>query len=325
VEIDLLEYLWIAGAANPWLAVIGMLAHPRAPLGGCGPGNSKLPCCLGADGNDANPIAHPQSPVGSCMVPTAEQRALLLGHGGSSPSKAKGKKGQELNLVGSFPQPSSWKWNPAKEKQLVVDKKWYPHTLDFKAVAGSGSKEIASAGDFLLKIIQAKSSISRLNFFSHGVWGIIAMEGSIPQGGGSVSLGTAATEGGWEAIIGTGAIVRPYGDKWGDFGEHSGTAKVPVGTTAFTLDEVRAKFTDDATIWLYLCYGASDPDLFQGIANTFQVTVKGFTSKIVYHVPGNFPKNRKHGVASGTGNPVSDFRTLSAPTTKTPKKPQSKP
>jgi hypothetical protein len=60
---------------------------------------------------------------------------------------------------------------------------------------------------------------------------------------------------------------------------------------------VRKKFAADATIWLYLCHGASDPGLFQEVANTFQVTAKGFTKEIVCRAPSDFPTSRKRKVA----------------------------
>ena len=85
--------------------------------------------------------------------------------------------------------------------------------------------------------------------------------------------------------------------QWGDIGQNSGSVSLTVNGTSFTLDDVRKKFAADATIWLYLCHGASDPRLFQEVANTFQVTAKGFTNEIVYCAPSDFPTSRKHKVA----------------------------
>jgi hypothetical protein len=59
---------------------------------------------------------------------------------------------------------------------------------------------------------------------------------------------------------------------------------------------VRKKLAADATIWLYFCHGASDPRLFQEVANTLQVTPKGFT-KEVYCGPSDSPTSRKRKVA----------------------------
>jgi hypothetical protein len=236
----------------------------------------------------------------------------------------------ELSLVGSYPKPASW--TAAKEKQLIAAGKWFPHTLDFKGVAGSGSIEVTSAWDFLLKIVQAKSSISRLNFFSHATTGLIAIEGTVLDDGSNVML--SGGDGGWTQIISAkpGAIADPYAGTWGSFGENSG-AVVTVGTTNLTLNDVRAKFSTDAAIWLYLCHGASDPNLFQEIANTFQVTVKGFTKELGYCAPSNFPTSRKHKVAVVTTpkpadscpNAVADFHGLDTNAnvrTASPKKPQ---
>ena len=93
-----------------------------------------------------------------------------------------------------------------------------------------------------------------------------------------------------------------------------------VNGTSFTLDDVRKKFASDATIWLYLCKGAADPRLFQEVANTFQVTAKGFTHEIVYCAPSDFPASRKHKIAVVTtpkpadscGNGNTDFKKLDA-------------
>ena len=85
------------------------------------------------------------------------------------------------------------------------------------------------------------------------------------------------------------AILDPFAKTWGDIGQNSGTVSLTVNGTSFTLDDVRKKFAADATIWLYLCHGASDPRLFQEVANTFQVTAKGFTKEIVYCAPDRFP------------------------------------
>ena len=71
--------MMLLGPGSPWLTALAVVAHPRAPVGGCGPGNSTLPSCLGVDGNDANPIAHPQSPVGSQILLTAQQINNVLG------------------------------------------------------------------------------------------------------------------------------------------------------------------------------------------------------------------------------------------------------
>jgi hypothetical protein len=213
-----------------------------------------------------------------------------------SPSTAKAKKSSiELFLVGSFPKPASWTYT--REKQQIVTGKWFPHTLDFQAVAGKGSIEVTSCWDFLLKISQTSSSINRLNFFSHAKTGLIALEGVLAEDGSYVSLAKSGADGGWTQVhAGTGTIVDPYAGIWGDHGENS-KATINVGGINLSLDQIRAKFSEEAVIWLYLCHGASDPKLIQQIANTFQVTVKGFTKELVYCAPNNFPTSRQHAVA----------------------------
>jgi hypothetical protein len=168
---------------------------------------------------------------------------------------------------------------------------WFPHTLDFLAVAGKGSKAITSPEDFLLKIIEANGPVGRLNFFSHGVTGKIATSGEVDPSGTSCSLDT-----GWTSIIGAKRIADPYAKNWGDNGEKSGSVTIPVGAKTFSLNEVRAKFTQNAELWLFVCHGGVDPMLLQNVSNTFQVKVKSFSQIIVYCVPSNFPTSRQHRV-----------------------------
>jgi hypothetical protein len=101
---------------------------------------------------------------GEAPGPLGNQAGVPLdgGAGANKPAVA----GTELNLVGSYPKPTGW--SAAKEKELIGKDTWFPHTLDFLAVAGKGSKEITSPEDFLLKIIEANGQISRLNFWFVG-------------------------------------------------------------------------------------------------------------------------------------------------------------
>ena len=64
---------------SPWLSSSGTIAHPGAPRGGCGPGNSRIPITLGFDGNDSNPFAHPRSPVGRRIILTKTVVNRILG------------------------------------------------------------------------------------------------------------------------------------------------------------------------------------------------------------------------------------------------------
>ena len=288
--------------------------HPNAPAGGSGAGFSRSPKPVGL--NDQLDIADfTRGPVGRDPFQTVGQNTLgtpvNLQAQQTKPTPA--PAGIELSLLGHFPRPGTW--NDTVEKARIAADTWFPHTLDFRAVAGAGSVEITSEWDFLLRIVQASSPIRRLNFFSHAATSLITMEGKVLDDGSNVILGPA----GWTQVISghTGPIMDPYAGTWGTFGENSGTVTVTVGTTTFTLNQVRAKFAKEAVIWLYLCHGASDPNLFQEIANTFQVTVKGFTAEVVYCAPSGFPADRKHklGVLTTTkkdacDNGVSDFHGL---------------
>ena len=204
--------------------------------------------------------------------------------------------GMELNLAGSFPNP--FRSDPTGERDQIGKKLWFPSTDDF-VVVGAPAVVVTDAWSFLLEILKASRPITRLNFFSHSITGVIAMQGTIDKAG-SVALGTVQ-DATWTQILGnTKAIVDPYAKTWGTVGENSGSASITVNNVRITLDAVRAKFASDALFWMYLCKGASDPMLFQQVANTFQVTTKGFDSAIVYCAPSNFPASRKHTVTPQT-------------------------
>jgi hypothetical protein len=251
----------------------------------------------------------------------------LQGGGGAIPLEGRSEEKKpaaastEVNLVGHYPKPVTWTEN--KEKELIGKGTWFPHTLDFLAVAGKGSLEITSPEDFLLKIIDASGPIGRLNYFSHGVTGRIATSGEVDPEGKSCSLDT-----GWTQVIGAKNIADPYAKMWGDQGENSGST-IKVGNKTFSLNDVRKKFKEDAELWLYICHGGADPMLLKNIANTFQVNVKAFTKIIVYCAPSNFPTSRQHKVNVMTGskpieacpNAVSDFHQLSSDAGASPKKP----
>jgi hypothetical protein len=235
----------------------------------------------------------------------------------------------ELNLVAHFPNP--FQGNPKAELAAIKNDKWFPSTDDFKGVAGTSSIEISSAWSLLAEIKKTAKPIARLNFFTHGITGVISFRGTIDPNTATVTF-DSADDAAFGQIFGKPkAIADPYAKKWGDLGENS-SQKVQIDSTSLSLDDVRAKFASDAVIWLYLCHGASDPLLLQQVANAFQVTVKSFSNAIVYCAPSNFPTSRKHRVVIQTTavpkdscpNAVLDFRQLDTDPnvrTATPKKP----
>jgi hypothetical protein len=240
---------------------------------------------------------------------------------GGADEKKPATSGSELNLVGSYPKPKEW--TAAKELEEIKADRWFPHTLDFLAVAGRGSKEITSPEDFLLKIIEASGPIQRLNYFSHGMRGLIATSGVI-----DTQKATCSLDSGWTSVSGERRIADPYAKVWGDDAQDSGTTAITVGSQTFTLDQVRAKFTADAEIWLYTCQGGGDMVLLRNLANTFKVTVRGFSNAIVYCAPANFPGSRQHRVnMKATGrtekeacpDAVLDFRKLKPDLSRPPK------
>jgi hypothetical protein len=154
--------------------------------------------------------------------------------------------------------------------------------------------------------------------------GKIATSGQVDPAGQFCTLDT-----GWTSVIGAKRIADPYAKQWGDDGENSGSVKITVGSRTFSLDDVRAKFTADAELWLFICHGGADPMLLQNISNALQVKVKAFSKIIVYCAPDNFPASRQHRVNMMTGatpkdscpSAVSDFHQLSSDRGATPKKP----
>jgi hypothetical protein len=286
-----------------------------------------------AESTTPGPLGSAKAPTPAAPKPTGPQTGLL-GDGakpgpiGSVPPVALPQvaaQTQELNLVGDFPKPTSW--TPQKELQLIGAKTWFPSTDDFLAVAGRGSVAITNTWDFLLKIVKAPKQISRLNFFSHGIFGQICLQGVILPDGSNVIVSTQPDTA-WTQVFASKAIMDPFAKTWGSQGENSGSVTMTVNNTTFSLDTVRKKFTADATIWLYLCHSSGDPRLFQEVANTFQVTAKGFKGEIVYCAQPGFPTNRKHKIAvtptdACTGGDT-DFKKLDKdPTlqTATPQKP----
>lgn len=257
---------------------------------------------------------------GEVPGPLGNQAGIPLD--GGAGEKEPTATGIELNLVGSYPRPQSW--TNAKELELIRADSWFPHTLDFLAVAGKGSKEIKSPEDFLLKIIEANGQIGRLNFFSHGVTGMISTSGQVDPKGTACYL-----ESGWTQVIGETRIADPYAKTWGDDGENSGSVKITVGDKSFSLDDVRAKFASDAELWLFICHAGADPNLLKNISNTFQVRVRSFSGIIVFCARDSFPASRRHRVNVNTGGTLkqscdsafSDFHELSSDRSATPRKP----
>jgi hypothetical protein len=203
-----------------------------------------------------------------------------------------------------------WQANPKKEKDLAAASTWFPSTVDFQAVAGKNTTIVNTAFGLLLAIINSPKPIKRLNFFSHGKTGLISFEGTIDPKGTSVSFANGSDKAFGQIFGKVDAIADPYAATWGTKGENS-SQKITLDKTDVSLDDIRAKFTTDAVIFLYLCNGGTDPLLQQQVANAFKVTVKAFSSQTVFFVPNNFPQNRKHDVGiKDTNDKFNDFRQL---------------
>lgn len=215
--------------------------------------------------------------------------------------------GDELNIVGKYKKPASW--TPEIERKRAFSNtsgsfkamKWAPMLEDFRGVALPASETVATDWDFLLKIVRKSEPIRRLNFFAHANSRIIAMSGEWrdldPDGGGDIFFSASADDR-WEERANVSTpdpfeILAPYSVTWGRDGTNDLATKVVDGTN-FSLADVRKKFATDAQIWLYMCHVGATAGLLQMIADTFRVTVRGFTMPVSYITPTNFPASRRH-------------------------------
>lgn len=252
---------------GPWMTSMGEVAHPDSPVGGGGPGRFRIASSLGRPGNDSALVPHPQAPSARNSALTDEEQLILLADNSPLPAtKTKTvvkPKTVVLNLVGDFENP--WKNNPTEESKRIESFKWHPATDSFEAVIGGASTKISGLSNFLGAIKQQKPhTIQRINIFSHGNFGLISFAGRIEKETGDVFLNVSTA---LDLKI-TNTEPIPLGN---------GREQDSMGTVARQLQD---RFQEDAQIVLFLCNSGSDPELLQAIANTFHVTVKGFSHQV---------------------------------------------
>ena len=216
-------------------------------------------------------------PVGAGKTPPAAKPQAPAGQGTT-----------ELKIAQSCPQPAVWQNNAVAEKAAAFGKPstWAPTSPDFLAVGGTGTKSNATVAGFL-SLIMGSPGLIRLDYFGHGNADNCPMASFLDS---NLEVFLSGSEDLTSSGLDDKALVQPFSTIWGIHGEQSATKNAQ----GFTLDDIRAKFSPGAVIWLYLCHSAANPSLVQQLANTFQCTVNGFQNEINYCTPSNFPQSRKH-------------------------------
>jgi hypothetical protein len=206
-------------------------------------------------------------------------------------------RAQEVSAVAEFPRP----WSHDSEEIEVMKKagKWHPTVNDLEAVANTPNTingvlrtdviRVKTIGELVGVLEKSKDikrpphSVKRLNIFSHGNPGLVALSGTVAATG-DVKLGDPS-----EDIDAAGKLIQ-----------HKST-HLDHGTISWLneLDDfnkdingprfrniARNKLHPEAEIWLILCNGAGigkSFELAREIANTFGVAVYGYETEICYH------------------------------------------
>jgi hypothetical protein len=164
-------------------------------------------------------------------------------------------------------------WNPPIDGKTEVayflagGNKWHPAYDDYVEITGVTTPN--APGDFIaLMGMIAKykpKSIKRLNFWTHSDRTVIGIRGDVIPGN----------------VVFTTSIDDVQIAKYAASG-----LSFNVGKQAFTLDDVRARFAEDAMFVLYGCQVAFDPTgLLTALKDLLQVTVIGFKTKQAYCPP----------------------------------------
>jgi hypothetical protein len=174
-------------------------------------------------------------------------------------------------------------WQPPiteqTEVEFLLNGKWHPWYADYVEI--TGVKMRTGPGDFIAllgMITEYKpKSIKRLNFFTHANKTVIGIAGYVEPGN---------------------VVFTSYVDDTQIAGYASSGLSFTYNKQNFNLDDVRARFSDDAIFVLYGCDVATDPTtLLAALKDLLKVTVIGFKDKNVYCPPrqtiGSATFNRK--------------------------------
>lgn len=183
----------------------------------------------------------------------------------------------EVTILTSFP------WNPPidekTEVEYLLNGKWHPGYPDYSEITGVQMKN--TPGDFIAllgMITEYKTkSIKRLNFFTHANKTLIGITGYMDSSDVTFTASVDQTEIASNASQGLSFTYNKQN---------------------FSLDDVRARFADDAIFVLYGCDAAFDPTtLLTALKDLLKVSVVGFKDKTVYCPPtqtvGSTSFNRK--------------------------------
>jgi hypothetical protein len=181
--------------------------------------------------------------------------------------RATGRSNKEITVVGHFPNP----WRGAREEiDAIKSGIWSPSTDDFIAVERNSRKKdnkkptliVDSVEAFIHLILdQPVGSIKRINILTHGNENWIAFAGEIEEG--NVSFDEVLDISTLRGMLLHGIEYR---------GKHVGW------------EQVESRFGHNAEIVVFACKAAVSETLLQHVANFFDVTVRGFTTELQYHV-----------------------------------------
>jgi hypothetical protein len=196
-----------------------------------------------------------------------------------------------VSVVADFPRP----WSDDRDEiEVMKVGNWHPTYRDLNAVANTPNtiddvrrtdvQEVATVGDLIGALQWSRGSkererrprsVKRLNIFSHGNPGLVALSGTVSAGG-AVSLGDPNTHKNERKQLDGKAI------SWLN---ELDPLKPDANGPRFR-DMARGKLHADAEIWLILCNGAGIGRAFElarEIANTFGVAVYAYETEIYYH------------------------------------------
>jgi hypothetical protein len=223
-----------------------------------------VPRVLGQAASTVRPFQATAFPTGYA-IPTASYLASRLAR---RRKRAPAGATQEITVVGDFPNP----WTNAREEiNAIKSDLWFPSTDDFIAVERNSRKKrskaptpiVSSVEAFIHLILdQPVGTIKRINIITHGNGSRIAFSGEIDKGG-NVYFDEELDIETLRGMLSLGIEYRGKHVEW---------------------EQVELRFAKDAEIVVFACKAAVSATLLQDVANFFDVTVKGFTTELHYHI-----------------------------------------
>jgi hypothetical protein len=183
----------------------------------------------------------------------------------------------EISVVADFPsQPAV---SVADEIKMIQQGTWAPSTADFSGVVtrtGATAVQVGSLADFLGVIARSpKSSIQRLNVFTHADRGLISFGGYINSSATTspdVELYVNAAN---QFLTALDSTSMPFVRNGGTFGPNN-------NPNQWNLSSLKDRFMPSALVIFFACHAGSDPKVLQDFANTLGVNGIGFTPAVAY-------------------------------------------